>query len=42
MDHQFINYDNILPDLNEINIIKKELKDYEKLFNDFLNYQINN
>jgi hypothetical protein len=26
-----------LPDLNEINIIQKALKDYEKLFNDFLN-----
>ena len=36
IDHQFINYDNILPDLNEINIIQKALKDYEKLFNDFL------
>jgi len=37
IDHQFINYDNILPDLNEINIIQKALKNYEKLFNDFLN-----
>ena len=37
IDHQFINYDNILPDLNEINIIQKALKDYEKLFNDFIN-----
>jgi len=37
VNHQFINYDNILPDLNEINIIQKASKDYEKLFNDFLN-----
>jgi len=35
--HKFINYDNILPDLNEINIIQRAIKEYKKLFDDFLN-----
>ena len=28
-NHNFINYENILPDLNEINSIQKGLKEYE-------------
>jgi len=38
--HQFINYENILPDLNEINIMHELLKEYEKnyhLFIDIIN-----
>ena len=37
INHEFINYENILPDINEINIIQKALKDYEKNFSEFIN-----
>ena len=36
-NHKTINYENILPDLNEINIIKNGLKEYEKNYYEFIN-----
>ena len=39
--HQFINYENIMPDLNEINIMREILKEYEKNYHLFINI-INN
>ena len=42
-NHEFINYDTILPDLNEISLMKKYLKDYEinykKLFEFLTNWK---
>ena len=40
-NHHFINYENLLPDLNELNIINETIKDYEKSYNSFINI-INN
>ena len=40
-NHKFINYDNILPDLNEISLMKKHLKDYEINYKKFFEYLTN-
>ena len=36
-DHNSINYENILPDLNEINIVQKVLKEYKKNYLELIN-----
>ena len=40
-NHKFINYDNILPDLNEISSMKKYLKDYETNYKKLSEFLIN-
>ena len=34
--HQFMNYENLMPDLNELNIMNETIKDYEKCYNMFI------
>ena len=35
--HTLLNYENLLPDFNETNIIQKEIKEYEKKYFEFMN-----